>query len=239
MGKRVWGRGTKEILLFLLVVFIFSFSVFSSQIISEHAYGVAKDGNFVFGNITITVYDKSMNQIYSEKFIDAIFNGSFGVQLGLYGNLTLYYGEDYYKDYFINGEDVNFTLSNGSTVDRMPFISNVGLIRSDYINESALNLSKSFLNWSYISNVPSELSDGDDDYCFGGTCSGDLVVSGNLTVLGNYINATVENQYINGSFEPTINNTFDLGSNVSIWRRIFGFLDWNFLINVPVLQILL
>jgi hypothetical protein len=78
----------------------------------------------------------------------------------------------------------------------------------------------------------------------GGTIIGDLQINGNLTVLGTYINLTIQNQIINGSFRPELNNTFDLGNQTNIWKTLYvntinitgqiaGALNWNNLINIP------
>ena len=48
---------------------------------------------------------------------------------------------------------------------------------------------------------------------------GNAVIDGNLTVLGTYINATVIEQYLNGSFLPSLNNTFDIGSESLNWEN--------------------
>ena len=56
----------------------------------------------------------------------------------------------------------------------------------------------------------------------GDTIDGSLIINGNLTIIGNYVNATVENQYLNGSFYPQLNNIFDIGSSTSSWQDIYA-----------------
>jgi len=55
----------------------------------------------------------------------------------------------------------------------------------------------------------------------GGVIDGSLILNGNLTLIGNYFNATVTNQYLNGSFFPDSSNIFDIGSSLSKWANLF------------------
>ena len=48
------------------------------------------------------------------------------------------------------------------------------------------------------------------------------VITGPLTIIGAYFNATVTNQYLNGSAIPELNNTFDLGSSAYFWNNIYS-----------------
>jgi len=48
------------------------------------------------------------------------------------------------------------------------------------------------------------------------------VITGPLTIIGAYFNATVTNQYLNGSAIPELNNTFDLGSLAYFWNNIYS-----------------
>jgi hypothetical protein len=90
-----------------------------------------------------------------------------------------------------------------------------------------------------IANVTGVLSDGKDcfydgtngkinctrtitDYTNGGTITGNLVVNGNLTVIGATFNATVLNAIVNGSFLPSMDNQFDLGGAVTRWRTTYA-----------------
>jgi len=52
--------------------------------------------------------------------------------------------------------------------------------------------------------------------------SGNLWVSGNIYVLGNISNTQVIAVSINGSMNPTIDNTFDVGTPVLRWRKVIG-----------------
>lgn len=56
----------------------------------------------------------------------------------------------------------------------------------------------------------------------GGTVSGNLTILGRLTIIGDVLNATVTNQYLNGSFYPSAPLTFDIGSEAQKWKDIFA-----------------
>ena len=96
-------------------------------------------------------------------------------------------------------------------------------------------------NESRVTNLENNKLDATDQrynetsliYCLGGTCNGNLQVNGNFTVIGSYINATVTQQDINGSFFPQLNNTFTLGNATNVWNAIYGFVDWPFIKNAP------
>ena len=101
------------------------------------------------GNLRVEIYDASSggNLIYNETFTDAIANGSWNVMLGenTSNPLSLEFGKTYYKDYIINGENVNFTNLTGSNVDRRFFYAPLGDIASEDINWSTNeNLSISY-----------------------------------------------------------------------------------------------
>ena len=85
-------------------------------------------------NITILIYDdpSAGTQVFSQTFTNAISNGSWNVMID--PNLT--FGKFYYKDYQINGEDLNF-----SGDARLAFQSPLGLINN-----------ASFFNFSLISS---------------------------------------------------------------------------------------
>jgi len=49
----------------------------------------------------------------------------------------------------------------------------------------------------------------------------DIIIKGNLTIIGEYINASVTNQYLNGSFLPDIDGLFDIGSLDYRWDNLY------------------
>jgi len=55
----------------------------------------------------------------------------------------------------------------------------------------------------------------------GGIIDGDVVINGDLSLIGGYLNATITNQYLNGSFFPTITALFDLGSLDFFWNNLY------------------
>src|SRR3989339_751084 len=82
------------------------------------------------GNITIYIYDSVTggSLIYSNLFINNITNGSWNVVI----NPNLEYGKNYWKDYSVNGDNLNFSGN-----DRIQFQSPLGLIN----NASLFNFS--------------------------------------------------------------------------------------------------
>lgn len=55
----------------------------------------------------------------------------------------------------------------------------------------------------------------------GGQISGDVVITGNLTILGTFTNASVAAESYNGSLTPAINHTFDLGNQTHLWSALY------------------
>lgn len=135
-------------LLLIISVFIifFTFSVSAALNISLSKQGsnvrTISDGELLsVGNLTIEVWDSLTggNLIYNETFGNAIVNGSWSVMIGENSSnpLSLNYGEIYYYDYKINGNDINFTNYNGTIVGRQFFYSPLGDIGGEYISSSA------------------------------------------------------------------------------------------------------
>ena len=85
------------------------------------------------GDLVVQIYESKTggSPIYTETFIGAIKNGSWNVMLGENSSnpLTLEYGKKYYKEYIINGEDVDFTNLTGHTVERQFFYAPLGAIK--------------------------------------------------------------------------------------------------------------
>ncbi|MEK6819773.1 MAG: hypothetical protein AABY03_01070, partial [Nanoarchaeota archaeon] len=90
------------------------------------------------GNLIVSIYDDATagNLIYSETFTNAISNGTWNVMVGEGTSLPLEFGKQYWRDYSINGEDVDFTLYNLSAVERRMFFSPLGDIGGEDINQS-------------------------------------------------------------------------------------------------------
>ncbi len=122
--------------LILLSVFILFGTVFvSSHLISDQGTNViTQNGTLLdYGNLTIYLYSESSggNLIFSSTTENAIVNGSWNIMI----NPTLEYGISYWKDYEINGENLNF---DGN--DRIEFQSPLGYINNfSFINLSLVN----------------------------------------------------------------------------------------------------
>jgi len=103
--------------------------------------------NLETGNLQVIIYDAASggNTIYSEVFTGAIVNGSWNVMLGEGSTpLPLNFNQQYWEDYLINGENVNFYNLSGSSTDRLLFYSPLGTINSSNISD----LANAVGNWS-------------------------------------------------------------------------------------------
>lgn len=106
---------------------------------------VKSTGNLLpLGNLTIEIYDALTGGtlVYNETFTDAIVNGSWNVMLGedSLNPLSLEFGKVYYRDYKINGDDVDFTNGTGDTVERQFFYSPLGDVNtSEIANDSIIS----------------------------------------------------------------------------------------------------
>ena len=102
------------------------------------------------GNLRVEIYDalSGGSLVYNETFTDSIINGSWNVMLGENSSnpLSLEFGRIYYKDYVIDGENVNFTNLTGSNVGRQFFYSPLGDINVSYIVNS------SWITWANAIN---------------------------------------------------------------------------------------
>jgi len=90
------------------------------------------------GNLAISIWDSPVagTQIYSHTFESAIQNGSWNVMLNI--TYPMEFGKTYYKDYLIDGDNLDF---DGN--DRLAFVSPLGLIND-----------ASNLNWSVVGSCP-------------------------------------------------------------------------------------
>ncbi len=90
-------------------------------------------------NLTVLIYDVpgGGDEIYNQTFPGAVRNGSWSVMLGETVPLPLEFNRLYYKDYRINGEDVNFTDSSGASAGRAPFFSPLGTVNGSHIDPAS------------------------------------------------------------------------------------------------------
>ena len=101
------------IALFILLVII-PLNVIGTALY-DYGYNAKNNGVIVtHGNLTLQIYSSATGgiQLYSNTFTNAIQNGKWNVSFAA----TLNYSQVYYKDYKINGQDINF-----SGADRIAF----------------------------------------------------------------------------------------------------------------------
>jgi len=128
-----------------------------------------------------------------------------------------------------NATELNQTMVNGANIYPQA-------INSTHIKNGAITSSKLDLSNITVSTFTNDANYLDKDE--GGIIDGSLIVNGNFTLIGEYLNATVTNQYLNGSFLPNITNLFDIGSSTIKWKGIYannlyGNLNYSYLQNVP------
>ena len=142
--NRKWKNANKLFIpsrrLFITIVFFLSLILIpnfaSAFLVSDQgttAREISTGDLIALANLTISIYDNLTggNLIFEQNFSDAIVNGSWNIMI----NPSLEYGKSYYKDYKINGEDLDF---DGN--ERLNFQSSVGKINNiSFINFSIIN----------------------------------------------------------------------------------------------------
>ncbi len=111
-----------------------------AALITDQAADVKLSGTTVNNaDLTVLIYEAASGgtPIYNETFSNAITSGSWDVTLGETSSLTLEYGKTYYKDYEIDGTNINFLNNTGGTVDRKAFISTTGDVGSEDVSFTA------------------------------------------------------------------------------------------------------
>ncbi len=96
------------------------------------------------GSIAVTIWSASGDPatvLYSDNFANAISDGFFDVMLGSSSELNLTYGNLYYLDVSVNGQDINWTSPTETTVNRIQFQSRNGQIPAGQIASQAVNAS--------------------------------------------------------------------------------------------------
>jgi len=117
-----------------------------------------------------------------------------------------------------SGNGAGLTALNGSRISTGTVAE--ARIHGDIARDSEITYETLDTNGD-VGTSASQLMPGDTDNWVdtsGDSMTGSLVVGGNFTVLGDYVNATVEQQYLNGSFIPGITNIFDIGSSAKKWK---------------------
>jgi hypothetical protein len=259
----------------LVIGMIVMFSVGVSAVtISDQGTNVkykSTGQSVTLGNISIHIWNQSSGGalVYTYTFTNAIKNGSWNIMLGEAPgpSLTLTENVYYWKDYDINGEDVDFVDGTGATVERQVFQSPVGNLTSSesdpiFTGSPAYGISNGDISdwdtaygWGnhasagYITGYnetdpyftgsaaynigTNNISNWNDAYSWGnpsgvylplsgGTITGTMVIDGDLIVTGNQIIANVTTMNINGTFQPSINNTFSLGTPTEYWSAVYA-----------------
>ena len=121
------------------------------------------------GNLTIRIYDSLTggNLLYEENFTNSINNGSWNVILDD-PSLLADFDKTYYKDYIINGDNLNFSGQN-----RLAFMSPLGEI--NITSNISLGQKISFNLGEFIQNIITDWID----------LVGNVNITKNLTVMGN------------------------------------------------------
>ena len=133
----------KKFLLILITISLFGLgSVFAIQDLMPLSGSVLNStGNVVnSGDLQVLIYDNATagNLIYnsSTDFNGAIVNGTYNILLGSTAtNLSLIFGNIYYLDLIVNGENLNFGANN-----RQMFQSTVGEIKKTSSSNTASGL---------------------------------------------------------------------------------------------------
>lgn len=186
-------------LFFLLFLLIFTLTVSASRnvIVSDQGTDVVDKNTDLLveeGNLTVFLYTVPISgtPFYNETFVRGIRNGSWNVMLGETSVLSLDYGHRYYKDYAINGVDLDFKNNSGGTVERLAWDSPLGEINSSFIanlTDTKWNItgSKYLFNDSGILDVNESRMNATNDLRYvnvdGDNMTGNLFVDANVSAV--------------------------------------------------------
>lgn len=165
-------------------------------------YNVEYGGTYIFRQINITDID---NGTFAPWF-DGI-NLSFGVEY--YLNVTIDGHSMPSRAKFIEYNTNDTDYFNGSLAS--DYILKTWLVGSDNVSveSGVVSINKTFSGWDTDSS--------DDITTGGGTITGNLLINGILTIIGEYFEVNVTKQLLNGSFIPTITNIFTIGNSSRLW----------------------
>ncbi|MDK2849997.1 MAG: mucin9, partial [Candidatus Woesearchaeota archaeon] len=134
-------------IVFFLMMLLSSLSYAVKIELSDQGTSAKLNGALINGDLTVYIYTTPTggSPIWQETFTNAIKNGSWNVMLGQNPSnpLELEFGKKYYKDYSIDGTDVDFEDNSGTLQERLEFYSPLG-----YINNNSL------FNFSMIQSCP-------------------------------------------------------------------------------------
>lgn len=205
---------------FIWVILFLSSSV-SAVVFYDQGTGVVNSTSdtLTLGNLSILIYDSFVggNLVFSENYTDAIVNGSWNVKV----DTDLEYGKSYYKDYEINGDNMNF-----SGEDRIEFNSPYGVINNaSFINFSLIDSCSSGSSIRQIYSNGSVVCETDDLWSISGAkylYNNSGVLSVNETAL----NATIDSRQVSADLSNYAlkNESVVFSGNVS--TSSYGFFGW-------------
>jgi len=133
--------------------------------------------DIVQGNLTVDIFNVPTGgaAFYTQAFTNQIVNGTWSVLLGKTQTLNLNYSQVYWRDYTINGVDVDFRNNTGDIVERLEWTSNFGDIDTNNITTGIFPIARGGTNAGDASSARGNLSASAN-----GTC----------TTAGQFINAT-------------------------------------------------
>lgn len=171
--------------------------------------GYITDGNTNWDNIYnfITLLNLTWNNILNipSGFVDGIDNEKTGASPYLYNDSTYIY---------FNETLLNETIDARSDFDTDTQKDTNGF----YLYNDSIYI---YFNESMLNQTIDDRSDFNTDYCAGGTCNGNVLILGNLTIIGDYVDAQVTTQYLNGTFLPSIDDIWNIGSPSMRWRYFY------------------
>ena len=207
------------LIFFLFAIFLMNFLFATPVLLSDQGTDLklVSTGELLStGNITIYIYDSVTggSLIYSNLFINNITNGSWNVVI----NPNLEYGKNYWKDYSVNGDNLNFSGN-----DRIQFQSPLGLINNaSLFNFSLINSCVAGSSIRQVYENGSVLCETDD------TGSG-----GNSSWNESYANT----KYLLQSEEGNLDVNSSVYSNSSTWwSGLSSWLSGWFINNAGVLE---
>src|SRR3989339_553377 len=207
------------LIFFLFAIFLMNFLFATPVLLSDQGTDLklVSTGELLStGNITIYIYDSVTggSLIYSNLFINNITNGSWNVVI----NPNLEYGKHYWKDYSVNGDNLNFSGN-----DRIEFQSPLGLINNaSLFNFSLINSCAVGSSIRQVYENGSVLCETDDTGS-GGNSSWNQSLANGL--------------YISQSAEDNLDVNSSLYSNSSTWwSGLSSWLSGWFVNNAGVLE---